>query len=189
MKYNSLRNWIVAFAYVAFIYATINVADIPLRYLRLHSALRIFLVSLYLACFLFLWMRMWRSGVRAWWRYGILIAVFISYGVIGKNVPRLEEQLHFLEYGLTGALFARALESKWTFDWRVFVTAVALASLCGYGDELLQRLSPRRHYSLNDVILNVISAFLGLILYANLKQASPSQDNDQRTLNRSSSIQ
>jgi VanZ family protein len=88
-----------------------------------------------------------------------------AYYFIAKTIHLPEEQLHFFEYGLVGILFLRALKHENVPKYFLFPSAWILASITGWCDELLQGITPNRHYDIRDIGFNIIASGLGLLLY------------------------
>lgn len=150
--------------YVFFIYATLNIVPAPLQFLRNHNLLRLTLRGLYAASLVLLIIAMVRRGVFCWWRFAGLIGLFALYPLIATQTSSYEEQIHFLEYGLVGVFFARAIASHGVRTWKTYAGAFFLGSLAGWIDELLQGRLSNRHYDIRDVWLNIVSVTLGLFL-------------------------
>lgn len=167
------RDWFVAIAYVILIYATLEVARIPMAFLRAHGWLRISLAIIFSIAAFSVVNLMIRQKINSPWKYAALVAIGIIYFFMMRTVQMPEEQIHFLEYGLVGIFFLRALRHQVQNSWKLWVGAFLLASLAGWIDELLQGISPHRHYDIRDVRLNAISAGLGLLL-ARIVQPSKS---------------
>lgn len=166
MKKSTRNAWLVAILYVAFIYATLSVVPIPLRFLRNHNLLRLTLSAIYLTCFIVLVSQLAQRGEKRWWRFAILTAIFSLYPIIALKTSSPEEQVHFLEYGLVGVLFARALADGGPYSLKIWIGALILGALAGWIDEIFQGYLPNRHYDIRDIWLNVISVTLGLLLRA-----------------------
>lgn len=160
-----MNPWILAFAYLGFIYATLSVVVIPLRMLRQHGLLRLTLGGVYLTTFYLLIRTFIRSNLHSVRRIIALLLIFGLYGLITQKVTTPEEQFHFLEYGLVGVLFARAMRVHMQNKPAVFIGALALASAAGTLDEVIQGHLPNRHFDIHDIWLNVVSAFLGLLIF------------------------
>lgn len=158
------RDWAVAIGYVALIYSTLEAARIPLSFLRSHGMLRISIAILAAACVIaVVACVIHRHGISLW-RFALLAIVGGAYYRAAQTVKTPEELIHFFEYGLVGVFFLRAV-SHHIRNYPVgSLSALALASLAGWIDELLQGLMPNRHYDLHDVSLNAISALLGLVV-------------------------
>jgi VanZ family protein len=159
------KNWLVALGYLGFIYATLGVVRIPVAYLRSHGLLRVTLAILYGACVALALSRVMASGTRAWWRYAVVLATFLSYLLIVRKVRLPEEQIHFFEYGFVGVFFFRALALHFHRRWEALVGAFFMATAAGWLDECLQGITPGRHYDAHDILLNAVSASLGLFIY------------------------
>jgi VanZ family protein len=88
-----------------------------------------------------------------------------AYGAVARRVITPEEQLHFLQYGLVGVLFVRAVRPSLRNEAAAYGMAFILAFVAGWFDEWLQGHLPNRHYDVHDIALNAVSAFLGLVVY------------------------
>jgi VanZ family protein len=162
---SKIKSWLLAVGYVLFIYATLSTVVVPMRYLRSLGLLRLTLAVVYGTAFLLLLRHLLQSQTHRMTRVGTLIFIFGLYGLITRTVKTPEEQFHFLEYGLVGVFFARALSQHWANRIGVFAGAVLLASLAGGIDEIIQGFLPNRHFDVHDIVLNATSAFLGLAIY------------------------
>jgi VanZ family protein len=158
-------NWAVALGYVAFIYATLGAVPAPLAYLRSQGVLRLTFGTLFLLCWCGLLVLL-ASRSRRWWRFA---AMFLLAGVYALTAQKLirtpEEQIHFIQYGLVGVLFMRAVRPWLNREGASYVVAFLLAFGAGWLDEILQGRLPNRHYDLRDIYLNAASALLGLVVY------------------------
>lgn len=160
------RDWGVALAYIAFIYATLGVVGIPLTYLRDRDLLRPTLAVLFCAVSIVIVVSLVRHRALNAGRMVILGATTAGYVLIARTLSRPEEQIHFLEYGLVGFLFLRAVRHHVHRRRLAAPLAVALAGAAGFLDEWIQGRLPNRHYDVHDVFINVVSAALGLLVYA-----------------------
>lgn len=158
------KKWAAAFAYVLFIYATLALVPVPLQVLRSHNLLRVTIASVFLVCLsIILIVMLFRT--RNHWRYVAVFSLAAVYGWLTTQVRSPEEQIHFIQYGLVGVLFARALMGRFGRGWRTHAIALALAIAAGVVDELLQGLLPSRHYDVRDIGLDALSATLGLVVF------------------------
>ncbi len=158
------RDWLIAIGYVALIYATLEVARLPLSFLRSHGWLRIslgVLFSLSSVGIIVLFIR--RHGFSPK-RILPLVAIGAAYYFAARTVKTPEEQVHFFEYGLVGVFFLRALSHHVPKISVRYISAWVLGCVAGWIDELLQGLLPHRHYDIHDVQLNAISVALGLLI-------------------------
>ena len=96
-----------------------------------------------------------------------LLAVFLTVGLVGMYALGLvllsipEEKIHFVEYGILAVLIHRAFIVD-APALKAFVLAWIAASFIGWGDELIQGWLPNRYYQTKDIVLNSVSALLGL---------------------------
>ncbi|MCG3204498.1 MAG: hypothetical protein KCHDKBKB_01213 [Elusimicrobia bacterium] len=161
---SKIRDWAIALGYVVLIYATLEVARVPLSFLRSHGWLRISLGILYGIVSLCILTKVVFHHTTSLWRYASLIVIGIVYFLTAKNVQTPEEQIHFFEYGLLGYFFLRALRNHNIKPLSQWLFAFLLASASGWLDEILQGITPNRHYDPKDVLLNIISSGLGLMI-------------------------
>lgn len=160
-----ISKWGIAILYIAFIYATLSVVRIPTNYLRSLGLLRFSLSTLYFASLGICFFLLWKTGTREAWRYVLVASVFLSYILIAKGVKQPEEQIHFFQYGLVGIFIVRALNTHSISKYKGLILALVLGGLAGWVDELIQDAIPNRFYDPKDIILNIVSVFMGLILY------------------------
>lgn len=96
----------------------------------------------------------------------ILTLCFITLIATVTRLP--EERMHVIQYGLLGWLISWSLsDSPMTFC-RVLL-GVLLGWAIGLGDEIIQYFLPNRVYDIRDVILNGVSATLGLLFFMTSK--------------------
>jgi hypothetical protein len=89
----------------------------------------------------------------------IVVALFVY------EIDLPEERVHFLEYGLLGILFIKAVGT----GYRQIAFSLVCVLLAGCIDELIQFLLPNRVGELRDVVMNstggVLGLWVGIILY------------------------
>jgi hypothetical protein len=157
------RWWIAALASIILVYSTLYFVRGPVEFLRERNLLRLtvgtFFAAAALAVVFYLWKR--RVGLRE----GLVLLVFamvFGASVLLADLP--EEKLHFLEYGLLGALFFHACRERalrrGTARSGAALLAAALTGLAGWGDEGVQGLLPNRHYDLRDILWNLLGGTL-----------------------------
>lgn len=146
------------------IYATLGLVPAPLAYLRSHGVLRYTLATLFLVCWAVILTLLGRRS-RQTWRFMAMVAVGGLYASVARHVSTPEEQLHFVQYGLAGVLFVRAVRPTARNEYLSYAVALILAILAGWLDEIIQGHLPNRHYDPHDIALNAVSAFLGLAVY------------------------
>jgi len=76
------------------------------------------------------------------------------------------ERVHLPEYGIAAWLAWRALLAPLGDRSRTYVAAAALAALIGWGDELVQGITPGRVYDVRDIAANALGAGLGALALA-----------------------
>lgn len=161
-----IKDWSRAIGYVLFIYLTLNVMPLPLATLRAHGVLRLCLAILFSICFLISLLFLIRTKTLTFSKLAMLILIFSFYGFMGPRIGTPEERVHFFEYGLVGILFVQALRHHIKSARLIFLASLISGSIVGWLDEIIQGFLPRRHYDPKDIALNVVSIFLGLLLFS-----------------------
>lgn len=103
-----------------------------------------------------------RSDMTAF-NYGVVGILLTLTGVGVYMVKWPSEQVHFVEYGLLGAVAYLGLRID-LGDWQSLVASVLLVALVGYLDEVMQYYLPRRHFGWHDVLINAYSGVLGALM-------------------------
>ena len=158
------KKWAAALVYVAAIYSTLGVAPRPLAVLRAHNCLRLTLAVIFTLCTLGV-LNIIRFRTRKLVRYLFLLPLLGAYVALTRFVQTPEEQVHFLQYGLVGILFLRAVRRHVPSTVGAYAAALTIASIVGWGDEILQGHVAGRHYDVRDIQLNIISSLLGLMVF------------------------
>jgi hypothetical protein len=83
------------------------------------------------------------------------------------------ERVHLPEYGIAVWLAWRALVPALGDRARTYALAALLAALIGWGDELVQSITPGRVYDVRDVAANALGAGLGAMLIAAWRAGTP----------------
>ncbi len=83
------------------------------------------------------------------------------------------ERVHLPEYGIASWLAWRALAPSLGDRAMTYVAATLLAAAIGWGDELLQAVTPGRVYDLRDVAANAVGGSLGVALLATWRAGEP----------------
>ena len=92
-------------------------------------------------------------------------AVGYAAALLWLRAIRLE-RVHLPEYGIAAWLAWRAVSPALGTRWPAYVTAAAMAAAIGWGDELVQAVTPGRFYDLRDVAANALGATLGTLIVA-----------------------
>jgi len=160
----SSRGWFVlALAWTGAIYSTLYVARPAAEFLRDRNLLRLTvwtIVALF-AIVVLAWVRRRRPGPRGW---AVLLLGTAAFLVGITSVSPVEVKLHFVQYGLLGALFYLALQARnarWAPFWAVLLTGAA-----GWIDEGIQYLLPNRWYDLQDVGINFVAGVISVVTMA-----------------------
>lgn len=150
--------------YVLFIYVTLPVMRNILNFAKdrlgdlFNSATTFFLVA-----FLFTIVVMMIHHRLSWQRWLIIFFVLLGYGISLELLHIPEERMHLLEYGFLSFLTYRMYRVKATWRRAAFY-AFFTVSFCGTLDEVIQHFLPNRVGDLRDVVINMWSGLLGLIL-------------------------
>ncbi len=158
----SWRRWFVFIAYLAAVYALLPFGRGLIIALRQQHLLGITVTLLYFATVagvVYHIVFSVRLSDRVAFAALVVLALATGAMVLGLSVP--EERVHFLEYG------ALALLGRWALEHHLPPVAQAaaawlIASLAGWGDELIQLILPDRVYDLRDVAVNSVAALLAL---------------------------
>ena len=85
----------------------------------------------------------------AWLLAVAVVLVVWTHHLMGQP----EEAIHFLEYGVLGALLYRALRTQIP-DATVFIAAALIGTMVGTVDEIIQWVVPGRYWDFRDIVLN-----------------------------------
>jgi len=159
-----VRSWIEALIWLLCIYASIPFVRPLCEALRQMALLNITIFS---STFILagLFIRSLGDKKRRQpltWILIVLAVLFYVYGFYVVTIP--EERLHFIQYGVLAFLVHRALCEDIKITFYGYLHAFLLTSAFGWLDEGIQAVTPGRFYSLGDVLLNSISAVLGLFV-------------------------
>jgi VanZ family protein len=156
-------SWLLVAAWSLVIFVTIPMARAIQRIVRetfgeqafLYAVLIVILVALLVT------LRYLRglgsiSPARAAWLVGVA-AVYAGYAFKLRQIP--SEVVHFLQYGVLGALAFRALTHRMR-DPGIYVVAALVGGTVGILDEAIQWVTPRRIWGLSDIWLNFFAASL-----------------------------
>ena len=183
-SFKALRPWIPAIVWIIVIYSTLGVVRPICEYLRgriplslvINSALSIGLAATTVSFFRRL--ENWKPK-----NFILLIIVLVAYTIMMMRLSIPEERIHLAEYGILGYLILRPL-SRSLAGGPLYFLAWVLASLVGWGDEMIQYCLPNRYFQWSDVGLNVVSAGLGLSLtWSFFEQGKPLERNKGQSKN------
>jgi hypothetical protein len=111
-------------------------------------------------------LRLWRRAAPPG-AYVLAALTVLGYAaaLLWLRAIRLE-RVHLPEYGIAAVLAWRALAPMLGEGWLGYLGAAAVAALIGWGDELVQAVTPGRYYDLRDVAANALGAGLGALALA-----------------------
>jgi hypothetical protein len=104
-----------------------------------------------------------------WTAYAALACAAVGYGAALSWLRAQHlERVHLPEYGVAAWLAWWALAPALPPP-ASYAAAAALAAAIGWGDELVQAVTPGRFYDLRDVAANALGAALGILVLAALR--------------------
>lgn len=165
------RAWAAVAVYTVFLYSTLTIAfDIYVYFFdRMGKPFMSKVMSwmylpigLVLLLFLVLYLPRRFGAYLAF----LIISLALLYCLRFLDVPA--KRFHFLQYGPLTVLVFDALRFRSQSRY-LYVYTLALVSLIGLGDEVLQALLPRRTFGLIDVVVNSAAgaltlAFIGFVM-------------------------
>lgn len=96
----------------------------------------------------------------------ILIGALCAWGFIfAWRQPYLSEKAHVLEFGLVGWLAMRDLAGGSKYLLKDILYVLIFTAIIGYLGEGIQKFLPWRVFEVRDIITNVLSGALGVILF------------------------
>jgi len=160
--------WLTAAAYTVFLYSTLTVA------FRLYvwmfdrfgkpfmSSLMMWIyVPVGLALFALLFFRL----PRQLGRYVSFLMLGLALGFCLDRITIPAKRFHFLEYAPLAVLVFDALRFHCR-DRYHYVWTMAVVSLVGLGDEIIQGILPNRYFGINEVVTNAAAGLFALIFIA-----------------------
>ncbi|MBI5048417.1 MAG: VanZ family protein [Deltaproteobacteria bacterium] len=81
------------------------------------------------------------------------------------DVWNIDKVAHFIEYGVLGIIWFRALNTVSVNSKQIVFVAFAITFLYGISDEIHQHFVPNRNSSIYDAIADGIGAWVGIWLY------------------------
>lgn len=155
----------ITFVYIFFLYGSIPfVREIQKIISRtIGRALFTYVVIIFFIILLVFGIRFIRNNDRDRVGYLWLCTIFGVYTYLTIGLWKIpEEAVHFVQYGILGALIFRAL-SDYIGDATVYLTGAFVVFIVGVGDELIQWITPNRYFDFRDIGLNFIGGALMLV--------------------------
>ena len=158
------RYWFYAWAWVLSIYSTLYFVRPVCEFLKKTTPFAL-LVDIFLFSFFLILITVLciHFKIQKWPVYFGLVMILSFYGYFANLIIYPEEKIHFLEYGFLAYLILKACLIDFNSKLAVII-AFVLSSVLGWVDELIQGILPNRYYQNEDVLLNCLSAALGLLL-------------------------
>lgn len=163
-KHLRRKYWGHVFIWVICIYSTLSIVRPICEFLK-ETLPFSFLTNLLLGLLLFVVIIVLTAKIKIRSRLGylLLLTTVLLYIYSFNQIQYPEEKIHFAEYGLLSYLIYKALRVDFK-NVQAFIGAFLLTSALGWGDEGIQYILPNRYYQINDVLLNIWSGALGLLL-------------------------
>lgn len=163
-KESRRRIWSYVLGWVGIIYSTLYVARPVCTFLKETTPFvlltNILCIVLLIAVLIVLWRKARTFKPLSFF---LLAGVFLAYGIGLATIQFPEEKIHFIEYGFLAFLIFKAIRIDIS-NSAVYAYSFILVSIFGWIDEGIQYILPNRYYQTEDVLLNSVSGFLGLLL-------------------------
>lgn len=157
---------ILVISYVTFIYLTLPVMRPVLIFLKAHLEAKFDLLTDIMLISIMAGLVLVLIKIKITWKqWALALIVFCLYGYGLRILKIPEERIHLLEYGLLSFLVFRVYPSDWSSIFRYWQTFLTV-SFIGTLDEIIQYFIPARVGDVRDILLNIISGLLGLVLTA-----------------------
>lgn len=92
------------------------------------------------------------------------VAAVVTLWALRSLAVRPLERVHLPEYGVAAWLAWRAVRPRVGTDLVGYAAAFAIAAALGWGEEILQSVTPGRYFAWHDVGVNALGAALGLLV-------------------------
>lgn len=156
------KYWSHAVGWVVCIYSTLDIVRPVCEFLKSNTPFALLtntsLIGLLVSLSIVLYRKARRQSVLTHVLFVFVILAYV-YGLV--KIPNPEEKIHFLEYGFLAYLVHRAVSVD-VRGGHAYLRAFLLTAVFGWIDEGIQHLLPNRYYQVQDVLLNGLSAALGL---------------------------
>lgn len=159
------KYWALAFIWIAIIYSTLYFVRPICEFLKGAIPFAIVMnamIIVVLGAFLIVIGRKLLAS-KSFLNYALILIALLGYGYGLVSIEYPEEKLHFIQYGFLSLLIFRALIADFPRA-ASYGLALLLTSFFGWVDEIIQGILPNRYYQNTDVILNMFSGALGLLL-------------------------
>jgi len=162
--------WLLALVWLGAIYSTLYIARPAAEFLRERNllALTIWSIVALLGAAVLAWAVRRRPTPAGW---AVLLVGAVLLLTATASVSPVEVRLHFVEYGVLGAVFYLALRARGSRA--AALLAIALTGAAGWIDEGIQYLLPGRWYGVEDVIINLVAGAITVLTMALFQRVQP----------------
>jgi VanZ like family len=165
-----MRRWLALLAYTALLYGLLPFGPALGRAVQATAIGRATLgagaIALLALGVAIVAMRLRRRRAPGWaWAAALAAVAGYAVGLFCLRAIRLE-RVHLPEYGIAAWLAWRAIVPIRGARASTYALSALLAALIGWGDELVQAITPGRFYDLRDVAANAAGATLGALVLA-----------------------
>jgi VanZ family protein len=165
------RLWYLIWAYILSIYLSLPVMRSVLRALKDSLGKADFATALSVLMVVAAAITLAIGLIKGWSVFLKVLLPIATIALISINLHIPEEQIHFLQYGLLGAMVMSTARNQ-SMVLMLKLTAFTLA--IGVIDELIQWMLPNRVGDPRDVAFNAIAGILGLWIGHSLRWGSSS---------------
>ncbi|MBD3392301.1 MAG: hypothetical protein GF418_09555 [Chitinivibrionales bacterium] len=157
--------WLVIAAFTALIYSTLSIVSALRKWLEetfgreCYNA--VYWVFAAIGAVILVYLIRKLRGLRLLGSIAVIAIVAAVYWYYLSGMKYPAEKIHFLEYGLLGALLLAALRHHCA-QWVSALSAVTIVYWIGLGDEAIQWMLPNRVGEIRDAVINLLSGALGV---------------------------
>ena len=165
------KAWSAVAVYTIFLYSTLTLAyDLYMRLYRQigESSMSMLMGVLYVLLGLILFVFMFFYIPRKFITYAAFMLICFSAGFCLASLEVPAKRFHFLQYGVLTLLIFDAMRFRFS-GYSLYVWTLAIVTLIGAGDEVLQGLLPKRTFAVVDIAENSTAglltlAFIGFVI-------------------------
>lgn len=159
--------WLIIVVYTGIIYATLSIVSKIRKFLAEKFGPDVFdhiywFFGIIAAVLLYYCIKKYR-GKKLFQKLAACFTIACIYGYYLSGMQYPVERIHFLEYGLLGALILAAF-SRHIRNWISIILSLNLVYWIGLGDEAIQGILVNRVGEIRDSVINLFSGMLGIAL-------------------------
>lgn len=159
--------WFIVALYMGLIYSTsglaVQVWDAFDSTFKGYGSLVVYIIAFTMAVFAALYVLRFRKD-RNYLHYVTLIGSFSILWFMVVHAKYSAEKVHLIEFGILGALVYRALLHHTSSSLFIFISGSVICSILGLLDEVVQFYMPGRVFDPQDVLMNIVSSVLTLLV-------------------------